>query len=137
MAEKTLVLLKPQAIERKLIGEIIARLERADLTVEEIKLTSFKEEILAELYKEHRGKDFYDSIVSGFAGRKMAALVIAGPEGTIAKVRSLIGATDPVEAAPGSIRGDLAAHMEPDNLVHASDSPAAAERELGLFFPEL
>lgn len=135
-AEKTLVLLKPEAVKRKLIGRIISRFEDANLTIEELKLTSFERETLAELYQEHRGKDFYESIVSSFAGKPMVALVLAGPEGAIAKVRSLIGATDPVHAEPGSIRGDLACHMQPDNLVHASDSPESAERELKLIFPE-
>ncbi len=137
IAEKTLVLLKPEAVRRKLIGRILSRFEDANLTIEKLNLTSFKRETLAELYKEHRGKDFYDNIVSGFAGKTMVALVLAGPEGTIPKVRSLIGATDPLQAAPGSIRGDLACHMQPDNLIHASDSSEAAARELSLFFPDL
>ena len=133
---KTLVLLKPQAVKRQLVGEIISRLEKADFTIERMKLERFSRDLLAELYQEHKGKDFYESIVGGFAGEPMVALVLSGTENTIERVRSLMGATDPVEAAPGTIRGDFAHDMEPDNIMHASDSPKSAAREINLFFPD-
>ncbi len=134
--QETLVLLKPQAVKRQLVGEIVQRLEKANFTIEELKLARFPRETLAELYEEHKGKDFYESIVDGFAGEPMVAMILSGTENTIKRVRTIMGATDPVEAKPGTIRGDFAHDMEPDNIMHASDSPGSAEREINLLFPE-
>ncbi len=134
--KETLVLLKPEAVKRQLVGEIISRLEKANFNIERMKLDRFPRETLAELYEEHKGKDFYESIVGGFAGEPMVALILSGTENTIERVRTIIGATDPVEAAPGTIRGDYAHDMEPDNIMHASDSPESAAREIELFFPD-
>ena len=134
--KETLVLLKPEAVKRQLVGEIISRLEKANFNIERMKLDRFPRETLAELYEEHKGKDFYESIVGGFAGEPMVALILSGTENTIERVRTIIGATDPVEAAPGTNRGAYAHDMEPDNIMHASDSPESAAREIELFFPD-
>ncbi len=136
-SKMTLVLLKPTAVERGLVGEIIGRFERSGLVIKKIKLEQFPEKTFEELYEEHEGKPFYSKIVSWMASRPILALALTGNDQLIKKVRSLIGKTDPVDAKPGTIRGDLACSLDPDNLVHASDSPESAERELKLFFPEL
>ena len=133
---ETLVLLKPEAVKRQLVGEIISRLEKANFNIERMKLDCFPRELLSELYKEHKGKDFYESIVGGFAGEPMVAMILSGKDNAIERVRTIMGATDPAEAVPGTIRGDYAHHMEPDNIMHASDSAESAEREIELFFPE-
>jgi nucleoside-diphosphate kinase len=130
--EKTLVLIKPDAMERGLAGEILARLERRGLTLREAKLVHVDRGLADEHYAEHAEKPFYGELVSFITSGPTLALVMEG-EGAIALVRTTIGATDPADAAPGSIRGDLALSM-PDNLVHGSDSPESAEREIGLWF---
>ncbi|MFW6301668.1 MAG: nucleoside-diphosphate kinase [Bacillota bacterium] len=132
--EKSLVLLKPEAVRRNLVGKLIDRLERAGLIVEELKMDQFDREIIAKLYKEHKDKSFFDDIVSHMSENKIVAMVIKSEGDTIMKIRTLIGSTDPVEAAPGTIRGDFDYTVEPDNLIHASDSQEAAKRELKLFF---
>lgn len=132
--EKSLVLLKPEALKRNLVGKLIERLERAGLIVEELKMSQFDREVIAELYKEHKDKSFFDDIVSHMSENKIVAMVLKSEGDTIRKIRKLIGSTDPIEAAPGTIRGDFAFEMEPDNLIHASDSQEAAKRELKLFF---
>ena len=130
--EKTLVLIKPDAMQRGLAGEILARLERRGLTLREAKLVHVDRELADEHYAEHAEKPFYGELVLFITSGPTLALVMEG-EGAIALVRTTIGATDPADAAPGSIRGDLALSM-PDNLVHGSDSPESAEREIGLWF---
>ena len=132
--EKSLVLLKPEALRRNLVGKLIDRLERSGLIVEELKMNQFDREVIVELYKEHKDKSFFDDIVSHMSENKIVAIVIKSEGNTIRKIRKLIGSTDPIEAAPGTIRGDFAFKMEPDNLIHASDSQEAAKRELKLFF---
>ena len=132
--EKSLVLLKPEALRRNLVGKLIERLERAGLIVEELKMSQFDREVIAELYKEHKDKSFFDDIVSHMSENEIVAMVLKSEGDTIRKIRELIGSTDPIEAAPGTIRGDFAYKMEPDNLIHASDSQEAAKRELKLFF---
>ncbi|HOB09287.1 MAG: nucleoside-diphosphate kinase [Limnochordia bacterium] len=132
----TLVLIKPSAVERGLCGAIIHRYEQAGLRLVKIKLEQFPPETFAELYREHEGRDFYPHLVAQMSSGKICALVLAGPQGVVEKVRALNGATNPVEAQPGTIRGDYAVSMRPDNIVHASDSDASAAREIAIFFPE-
>jgi len=133
---QTLVLIKPSAVQRGLCGEIIRRYERAGLRLVKAKLEQFPASTFAELYQEHRGKTFYEEIVNQMSSGPIMALVLEGPESIVAKVRAINGATNPVNAAPGTIRGDYASAMEPDNIVHASDSHESAQREIAIFFPE-
>jgi nucleoside-diphosphate kinase len=131
-AERTLVLIKPDAMERGLAGEILARFERRGLVVREAQLVHVDQNLAAEHYAEHVDKPFYAELVEFITSSPTLALVLEG-EGAIAVVRTTIGATDPADAGPGTVRGDLALSM-PDNLVHGSDSPESAEREIGLWF---
>ena len=136
MSDRTLVLLKPDAVERGLVGEILGRFEAKNLTIAAIELRTLDADTLARHYEEHVGKGFYADLVE-FMGRGPAvALVIEGPEGTWEVVRTMMGATNPRAAAPGTIRGDLGI-LFTENLVHGSDSLASAERDLGIFFPNL
>jgi nucleoside-diphosphate kinase len=130
--ERTLVLIKPDAMERGLAGEILARFERRGLVVREAQLVHVDQNLAAEHYAEHVDKPFYAELVEFITSNPTLALVLEG-EGAIAVVRTTIGATDPADAGPGTVRGDLALSM-PDNLVHGSDSPESAEREIGLWF---
>jgi nucleoside-diphosphate kinase len=129
--ERTLVLIKPDAMERRLAGEILARFERRGLVVREARLVHVDRELAETHYAEHAEKPFYGELVEFITSGPTLALVLEG-EGAISVVRTTIGATNPAEAAPGSIRGDLALSM-PDNLVHGSDSPESAARELELW----
>jgi nucleoside-diphosphate kinase len=130
--EQTLVLIKPDAMQRALAGEILARFERRGLTISEAKLLTVDRALAEEHYDEHREKPFFGELVQFITSAPTLALVVEG-EGAIALVRTTIGATDPADAAPGTIRGDLALSM-PDNLVHGSDSPESARREISLWF---
>jgi nucleoside-diphosphate kinase len=130
--EETLVLVKGDGVRRKLIGEIICRIEAKDLDIAGMKLMDVNRELAEEHYAEHREKPFFDELVDFITATPVVAMRVRG-EGAIKVIRSLMGATNPAEAAPGTIRGDLALSM-PDNLVHGSDSPESAKRELGLFF---
>ena len=132
MPERTLVLVKPDAMQRKLAGEILARLERRGLVVRAAKLVVVDRRLAETHYAEHAEKPFYGELVEFITSGPTLALVIEG-EGAIAVVRQTMGATNPADAAPGTVRGDLALSM-PDNLVHGSDSPESAEREIGLWF---
>ena len=132
MAERTLVLVKPDAVERKLAGEILARLERRGLDVVGAKLVQVSRDLAERHYAEHREKPFFVELVEFITSAPTLALVLEG-ESAIQVVRTTMGATNPVDSAPGTIRGDLALAM-PNNLVHGSDSPESAERELRLFF---
>jgi nucleoside-diphosphate kinase len=132
--ERTLVLIKPDAVRRGLAGEILLRLEQRGLTIEAAKLMQAGRALAEEHYAEHREKPFYGELVDFITSAPTLALVLAG-EGAIATVRTTMGATNPADATPGSIRGDLALSM-PDNLVHGSDSPESAQREIGLWFPD-
>lgn len=134
MAERTLVLIKPDAVERKLAGEILARLERRGLALRGAKLVHVNRELAAEHYAEHTEKPFFGELVEFITSSPTLALVVEG-ESAIAVVRTTMGATNPVDSAPGTIRGDLALAM-PNNLVHGSDSLASAEREIALWFSE-
>jgi nucleoside-diphosphate kinase len=130
--ESTLVLIKPDAVRRSLAGEILARFERRGLTLRRAKLLVVDRPLAEEHYAEHREKPFFGELVDFITSAPTLALVLEG-EGAIAVVRSTMGATNPAESAPGTIRGDLALSM-PDNLVHGSDSPEAADREIALWF---
>jgi nucleoside-diphosphate kinase len=130
--EQTLVLIKGDAVRRRLIGEITRRLESKGLDIREMRLMDVGRKLAEEHYVEHREKPFFEELVEFIVQTPVVAMRIEG-ESAIGVVRNLMGATNPAEAAPGTIRGDLALSM-PDNLVHGSDSPENAERELKLFF---
>jgi nucleoside-diphosphate kinase len=133
---RTLVIAKPDAVERGLVGEIIARFERKGLTLVAAELRHIDRETAGRHYAEHEGKPFYEDLV-GFITRSAAMLmVVEGPEETWQIVRLMMGATNSAEADPGTIRGDLSAQFT-ENLVHGSDSAESADREIGIFFPEL
>ena len=130
--EETLVLVKGDGVRRRLIGEIIRRIEAKGLNIGTLRLMDVSRELAEEHYAEHREKPFFEELVEFITSTPVVAMRVRG-EGAIKAMRSLMGATDPAEAAPGTIRGDLALSM-PDNLVHGSDSLESAERELKLFF---
>ena len=132
----TLVLCKPDAVERGLVGGILSRFERKGLRIAAARLLRIDADLAARHYAEHVEKPFYPEL-RDFIGRSPAlALVLEGPEDTYAIVRTLMGPTDPAVAAPGTIRGDLGLEVT-ENLVHGSDSEASAAREIALFFPDL
>ena len=135
MSERTLVLIKPDAVSRRLVGEIIARFERKGLTIEAMTLRTMDVKLADQHYAEHVERDFYPPLRDFMTGGRLVSLIVSGDE-AIAVVRTLIGATDGRKAAPGSIRGDLALSNR-ENLVHASDSADSAKREIALWFPEL
>ena len=130
--ERTLVLVKGDGVGRRLIGEIIRRLEAKGLDIRAMRMMDVSRELAEEHYAEHREKPFFEELVEFITSTPVVAMTVEG-EGAIGTVRNLMGATNPANAAPGTIRGDLALSM-PDNLVHGSDSPESAKRELGLFF---
>ncbi|MGH9306358.1 MAG: nucleoside-diphosphate kinase [Acidimicrobiales bacterium] len=134
--DKTLVICKPDAVERGLSGEILARLERKGLRPVAVELRRIDEPTAARHYAEHEGKPFYSDLVSFITRSPCLVMVMSGPPETWKVVRNLMGATNPAEAAPGTIRGDLAILLS-ENLVHGSDSAQAAEREIAIFFPGL
>ena len=134
--DRTLVICKPDAVERGLAGQIVARLEAKGLRLVAAELRSIDVETAGTHYGEHRGKPFYDSLVSFITRGPALLMVVEGPGDTYKVVRTLMGATNPKDAAPGTIRGDLAIEMT-ENLVHGSDSPESAVREIALFFPGL
>jgi nucleoside-diphosphate kinase len=133
---RTLVICKPDAVERGLVGEIIGRIERKGLRPVAVELRTITSEVAAAHYAEHDGKPFFDDLVVFITRSPVVVLVVEGPEDTYKVVRTLMGATNPVDAAPGTIRGDLALEMG-ENLIHGSDSPESAAREIGIFFPGL
>ena len=132
MAEQTLVLIKPDAMQRRLAGDILARFEGRGLTVRAAKLVQVDRELAEKHYAEHVDKPFFGELVEFITSSPTLALVLEG-EGAIKVVRTTMGATNPVDASPGTIRGDLALAM-PDNLVHGSDAPESAAREIALWF---
>jgi nucleoside-diphosphate kinase len=133
---RTLVICKPDAVERGLVGEIIGRLECKGLTLVAVEHRRVTEALARVHYQEHEGKPFLPDLVAFITRSPVVAMVVEGPEDTYKMVRTLMGATNPVDAAPGTIRGDLATEMS-ENLIHGSDSPGAAAREIELFFPGL
>ena len=134
MDDRTLVICKPDAVERGLVGHIIGRFEAKGLRIAAAHLRVIDKDLAARQYEEHLGKAFFDSLMGFITRGPSMILVVEGPEGTSKIVRSMIGATDPRLAAPGTIRGDLGLDTT-ENLVHGSDSPESAEREIALFFP--
>jgi nucleoside-diphosphate kinase len=134
--DRTLVICKPDAVERGLVGEIVGRLEGKGLRVAAAELRTIDAELASRHYEEHREKPFYGELVA-FIGRSPSlVMVVEGPSDTWRVVRTLMGATNPAEAAPGTIRGDLAVHLT-ENLVHGSDSAQSAKREIEVFYPHL
>ena len=131
-AERTLVLIKPDAMRRGLAGEILRRFEQRGLELREARLVQVDDALAKEHYAEHAEKPFFGELVEFITSGPTLALVVEG-EGAIATVRTTVGATNPADAGPGTIRGDLALSM-PDNLVHGSDSPESAAREIALWF---
>jgi nucleoside-diphosphate kinase len=136
MSDRTLVLLKPDAVERGLIGTILNRFESKNLKIVALDLRHLDQATLARHYEEHVGKGFYPELVEFMSRGPVVALVLEGPENTWEVVRTMMGATNPRSAAPGTIRGDFGV-LFTENLVHGSDSLASAEREIGIFFPGL
>ncbi len=132
--DRTLVLIKPDALQRGLAGEIISRLERRGLKLVALRLRQLDEALARRHYAEHEGKPFLDSLVRFITSSPLIAAVLEGPN-AVEVVRDIMGATDPQQATPGTIRGDLALYIQ-SNLIHGSDSPQAAEREIALFFDE-
>ncbi|GAB2687261.1 nucleoside-diphosphate kinase [Saccharopolyspora gloriosae] len=136
MSERTLVLVKPDGVERGLVGEVIGRIERKGLKLVALELREVGEELAKQHYAEHDGKPFFGSLLEFITSGKVLAAVVEGPR-AISAFRQLAGGTDPVDkAAPGSIRGDFGLEVQ-FNLVHGSDSPESAEREIKLWFPEV
>lgn len=133
--EKTLILIKPDGVERKLMGKIIDRIEAKGLQIEEMKMMPLSSEVAEAHYEEHRDKPFFSSLVEFMTSGPIVAIIVSG-EGAVKGMRNLMGATNPLESAPGSIRGDFGLEMS-KNLIHGSDSPESAKREIDLFFPEI
>jgi nucleoside-diphosphate kinase len=133
--DRTLILVKPDAFARNLTGEIISRFERKGLRIAALKHMTVTEELAKQHYAEHEGKPFFGELVEFITSAPLIAMVLEGPEAVTA-ARQVIGATNPLEASPGSIRGDFAIAVG-QNMVHGSDSPASADREAAIFFPEL
>ena len=136
MSDRTLVLLKPDTVERGLIGEVLQRFEAKGLKIVALDLRTLDADTLARHYQEHVGKGFYDDLVAFMSRGPVVAMVLEGPEDTWEVVRALVGATNPRKADPGTIRGDLGT-LFTENLVHGSDSLESAQREIGIFFPNL
>ena len=130
--DRTLILVKPDAFARHLTGEIIARFERKGLQLAALRMMTIDEELAREHYAEHEGRDFFDALVTFITSGPLVAMVLEGPR-AVQAARQVVGATDGIAAAPGSIRGDYALEVR-RNLVHGSDSAESAEREIALFF---
>jgi nucleoside-diphosphate kinase len=133
--DRTLILVKPDAFGRGLTGEIVARFERKGLRIVAMKHMTVDRDLAEQHYAEHRERPFFGELVEFITGGPLVALVLEGYE-AVKAARQVIGATNPLEAAPGSIRGDYALEVQ-TNMVHGSDAPESAAREIGLFFPEL
>jgi nucleoside-diphosphate kinase len=133
MSERTLILVKPDGVRRGLIGEVISRIERKGLTISRLELRTLDRDTAEQHYGEHRDKPFFGELVEFITGGPLVAMIVEGPD-AVKAMRGLMGATNPVEATPGSIRGDHATIIG-ENIVHGSDSPENGEREIGLFFP--
>jgi nucleoside-diphosphate kinase len=136
VSNRTLVLLKPDAVERQLVGSIVSRFETKGLKIVAMELRALDAAILERHYEEHKGKGFYAELVSFMSRGPVVALVVEGPEDTWEILRNMMGATNPRNAAPGTIRGDYGT-LFTENLIHGSDSAASAAREIGIFFPNL
>jgi len=136
VSNRTLVLLKPDAVERQLVGAILSRFEQKGLRLVAMELRKLDSATLERHYEEHKGKGFYAELVAFMSRSPVVALVVEGPEDTWEIVRGMMGTTNPRSAAPGTIRGDYGTIFT-ENLVHGSDSAASAAREIGIFFPNL
>jgi len=134
--ERTLVICKPDAVERGLIGEVVSRIERRGLRLVAAELRTITTDVAQVHYAEHQGKPFFDGLVAFITRSPVMLLVVEGPDGVHRVIRTMMGATDPAEAAPGTVRGDLAIEMG-ENVIHGSDSPESATREIEIFFPGL
>ena len=132
MRERTFVMLKPDAVKRKLMGRIIQRFEDKGLEIVEMRMLKMSRELAEKLYGEHKGKDFFERLIDFITSGRVVVMVIEG-ERAISVVRKMVGKTNPLEADMGTIRGDFG-YSTPDNLVHASDSEESAKREIQLFF---
>lgn len=135
-ANRTLVLCKPDAVERQLVGEIVGRLERRGLRIVAMELRQIDEVLAGRHYDEHRERPFFGELVAFITRSPLVAMVVEGPDDTWQIVRTMMGKTNPRDADPGTIRGDLALETQ-ENLVHGSDGPESAAREIALFFPGL
>ena len=133
--ESTLLIVKPDAVRRGLIGEILSRVERKGLRIDALRMMRVDRALAERHYDEHREKPFFGELVDFITGGPLVAMVLEGPD-AVAAARQVIGATNPIEAAPGSIRGEFATEVT-FNLVHGSDSDESAEREIEIWFPEL
>jgi nucleoside-diphosphate kinase len=136
MPDRTLVILKPDAVERGLVGRILARFEQRGLVVAALDMRQLDEVLLSRHYEEHQGKPFYADLVTFMSRGPVVTAAVEGPEETWRVVRDMMGATNPRNAAPGTIRGDFGIEFT-ENLIHGSDGPDSAQRELALFFPDL
>ncbi len=132
MVERTLVIIKPDAVERGLVGEIIARIERKGFKIVEMKSMIFTRECAEKFYEEHKGKPFYQGLIE-FMSEKLVIAAVVERENAVKVLRKLVGSTDPSEAAPGTIRGDIGLGL-PANSIHASDSIHSAKREIAILF---
>ena len=135
MSERTLVLIKPDGVRRGLAGDVLSRIERKGLRIVAMDMRVVGKDLAETHYAEHAGKPFYGSLVEFITSGPLVAMVVEGPR-AIEAFRALAGATDPVKATPGTIRGDYALEVQ-DNIVHGSDSPDSAEREIKIFFPDV
>jgi nucleoside-diphosphate kinase len=135
LSERTLVLIKPDGVRRGLAGEVLSRIERKGLRIVAMDMRVVGKDLAETHYAEHAGKPFYGSLVEFITSGPLVAMVVEGPR-AIEAFRALAGATDPVKATPGTIRGDYALEVQ-DNIVHGSDSPDSAEREIKIFFPDI
>jgi nucleoside-diphosphate kinase len=133
MSERTLILVKPDGVRRGLVGEVISRIERKGLRVAGLDLRTISRETAEQHYAEHVERPFFNELVAFITGGPLVAMVVEG-DNAVAAMRGLMGATNPVEATPGSIRGDFATVIG-ENIVHGSDSADSAGREIGIFFP--
>ena len=136
MPDRTLVICKPDAVRRGLVGEIIGRLERKGLTLAAAELRTIDADTAGRHYEEHQGKPFFGELVDFITGGPSMVMVVEGPGDTWKVVRTMMGVTNPKESAPGTIRGDFGL-LTGQNLVHGSDGPESAQREIGIFFPDL
>lgn len=134
--DRTLVICKPDTVERGLVGEVLGRIERKGLGLVVAELRTLDGDTLARHYEEHVGKPFYDGLVEFMSRGPVMVAVVEGPEDTWKVVRQMMGATNPLDALPGTIRGDLGT-LFTENLIHGSDSLESAQREIGIFFPSL
>ena len=136
VSDRTLVICKPDAVERGLVGEIVRRLEAKQLKLVAMELRTITEQVANRHYAEHKGKPFFGDLVAFITRSPAVLMVVEGPQDTWKVVRTMMGTTNPREAAPGTIRGDLAIELT-ENLVHGSDGPESAAREIKIFFPKL